>query len=261
PHLVGQHVLAGSAAWKMPAVTAAQAENDLERQNGLHGEANLPSMELETVIPQTVGARAPNEGQRGQLWWRICAISLCTGLMAAVCFVLGSILGAVMGESQWSPEVMDFTNFIGILVLFVGMAGAGCVTLKLTASEDARSQSPAKYRIWARMPFRAIQMGAAPPAFQTYAVQASGQYEWYGPALLKKATEISLARDEAVSCTCCLSEFGALDTVAVLPCGHFFCEPCIAAWAASRSTQSSKCPLCRVTFDLMAAAEGSAESV
>jgi len=143
---------------------------------------------------------------------------------------------------------MDFTNFIGILVLFVGMAGAGRVTLKLTASEDPFLQGVAKYRVWASMPFRATQTGAVPSTFQTYAVHAHGHFECRGPAVIKNAPEVLVK--ETASCTCCLSEFDGADIVAMLPCGHVFCEPCIAAWASSCSNQSSKCPLCRLTFDV-----------
>eukprot|EP00439_Symbiodinium_sp_Y106_P086908 s314_g36.t3 len=146
--------------------------------------------------PPIAAADSVREGRpSGQLWRRICAISLCTGMLAALCFVCGSLLGSAMGGSRWSPELMDFTNFIGILVLFVGMAGAGC---------DAFSQA-LKYRVWASVPFSSLQLGVAPPAFQTYLVQGNGHF----------ASEVILS--ESVSCTCCLSEFDGADTVAVLP--------------------------------------------
>jgi len=68
--------------------------------------------------PPIAAADSVREGRpSGQLWRRICAISLCTGMLAALCFVCGSLLGSAMGGSRWSPELMDFTNFIGILVL------------------------------------------------------------------------------------------------------------------------------------------------
>ena len=56
--------------------------------------------------------------------------------------------------SHVERELSKLRNFVGILVLFVGMAGAGCLTLKLT-SED---KSQAKYRIWARMQFGSLPM-------------------------------------------------------------------------------------------------------
>lgn len=35
-------------------------------------------------------------------------LRFCTGMLAALCFVVGS-LGSALGESKWSPELMDFT--------------------------------------------------------------------------------------------------------------------------------------------------------
>eukprot|EP00434_Breviolum_minutum_P005619 symbB.v1.2.004958.t1/scaffold272.1/size248367/13 len=97
-----------------------------------------------------------------------------------------------------------------------------------------------------------IEVGAV-PTFQTYAVHAHGHFECRGPAVTKTGPD---AVKESASCTCCLSEFDGSDTVAVLPYGHVFCEPCIAAWASSCSNQSSKCPLCRLTFDSHAESQG-----
>eukprot|EP00439_Symbiodinium_sp_Y106_P060413 s2309_g8.t3 len=81
-------------------------------------------------------------------------------------------------EHGWAPQVLDFTNFLGILVLFMGMAGAGCVTLRLTSSDEEDSAlSETQLRVWASMPFCAITMGALPPAFQSYLVHADGHFE------------------------------------------------------------------------------------
>mmetsp|Transcript_8323 Transcript_8323/g.15116 ORF Transcript_8323/g.15116 Transcript_8323/m.15116 type:complete len:212 (-) Transcript_8323:97-732(-) len=203
-------------------------------------------------MPDVAAANEGHEdsGWRSKLKWRILHISLCTGLSATACFVSGSLFGSVLGdESSWTADVLDFTNFLGILVLFLGMATAGCITLKL-ASQDRAPSDPPQYRVWASMPFRAITMGAAPPTFQSYVVHAGGRFDWHAPAIMKKESdEITRPCRETVSCPCCLAEFEGTDMVAVLPCGHFFCEPCIAGWASSRSSQSSSCPLCRLSFD------------
>mmetsp|Transcript_111008 Transcript_111008/g.264889 ORF Transcript_111008/g.264889 Transcript_111008/m.264889 type:complete len:214 (-) Transcript_111008:149-790(-) len=191
-----------------------------------------------------------DDGVRRLLRWRILIISICTGFMAASCFLLGSLFGSLREEHGWAPQVLDFTNFLGILVLFIGMAGAGCVTLRLTSSDEDSALSETQLRVWASMPFCAITMGALPPAFQSYSVHADGHFEWQAPAIIKKEPgQVTRPCQETVHCPCCLAEYDGPDVVAVLPCGHFFCEHCIAAWGASHSSQSSTCPLCRCPFD------------
>jgi len=50
------------------------------------------------------------------------------------------------------------------------------------------------------------------------------------------------------SCTCCLTTFELEDKVAVLRCGHVFCEGCISDWVTSARKNSGLCPVCRFGF-------------
>ncbi|CAE7948195.1 ANK2, partial [Symbiodinium sp. KB8] len=161
-----------------------------------------------------------DDGVRRLLRWRILIISICTGFMAASCFLLGSLFGSLREEHGWAPQVLDFTNFLGILVLFIGMAGAGCVTLRLTSSDEDSALSETQLRVWASMPFCAITMGALPPAFQSYSVHADGHFEWQAPAIIKKEPgQVTRPCQETVHCPCCLAEYDGPD---VAPAQHLF---------------------------------------
>ncbi|CAK9097710.1 E3 ubiquitin-protein ligase RNF103 (KF-1) (hKF-1) (RING finger protein 103) (RING-type E3 ubiquitin transferase RNF103) (Zinc finger protein 103 homolog) (Zfp-103) [Durusdinium trenchii] len=50
------------------------------------------------------------------------------------------------------------------------------------------------------------------------------------------------------NCVCCLTDFRRGDALAVLPCGHMFCEACIVGWSFSGRASSRLCPICRSDF-------------
>lgn len=52
----------------------------------------------------------------------------------------------------------------------------------------------------------------------------------------------------STSCVCCLADLNHGDALAVLPCGHMFCEACIVGWAFSGRASSRLCPICRSDF-------------
>jgi len=45
-------------------------------------------------------------------------------------------------------------------------------------------------------------------------------------------------------CPCCLDDMKDADVIALLRCGHMFCEVCLKLWAA----KSSSCPICRASM-------------
>lgn len=47
--------------------------------------------------------------------------------------------------------------------------------------------------------------------------------------------------ETCLCCPCCLSDFDESSTIALLKCGHMFCEECIVSWAERATT----CPFCR----------------
>jgi len=53
-------------------------------------------------------------------------------------------------------------------------------------------------------------------------------------------------RLENASCFVCMEDFASSMTVAVLRCGHVFCEPCMRHWATRHSATEVTCPLCRL---------------
>ena len=92
---------------------------------------------------RTAGYSSSRGGLRLKLGSRVregCRqLRICTGFMAASCFLLGSLFGSLREEHGWAPQVLDFTlpgsevhgmslrnscvasaaprNFLGILVL------------------------------------------------------------------------------------------------------------------------------------------------
>lgn len=50
------------------------------------------------------------------------------------------------------------------------------------------------------------------------------------------------------NCSCCLKEYEPTDRVAVLLCGHIYCENCLADWVVSGKKAGSMCPICRFDF-------------
>lgn len=50
------------------------------------------------------------------------------------------------------------------------------------------------------------------------------------------------------SCPCCHEAFRDGCQVALLRCGHFFCEGCIKDWVCRSGSKVTQCPICRRSF-------------
>mmetsp|Transcript_52927 Transcript_52927/g.99422 ORF Transcript_52927/g.99422 Transcript_52927/m.99422 type:complete len:132 (-) Transcript_52927:283-678(-) len=58
------------------------------------------------------------------------------------------------------------------------------------------------------------------------------------------AASNSFKSQSSLCCPCCLSSMQSSEEIALLRCGHLYCEACIQSWAR-RSTQ---CPVCRASM-------------
>jgi len=50
--------------------------------------------------------------------------------------------------------------------------------------------------------------------------------------------------NQSLACPCCLSGFDKAEIVALLRCGHIFCEECIREWATVSSKNCTRMPVC-----------------
>lgn len=58
------------------------------------------------------------------------------------------------------------------------------------------------------------------------------------------AASNSLKSQPSLSCPCCYNSMHKSEEIALLRCGHLFCEGCIQSWA----TRSTQCPMCRASM-------------
>lgn len=56
-------------------------------------------------------------------------------------------------------------------------------------------------------------------------------------------------------CPCCYEAFHDVSQVALLRCGHIFCEGCIKDWVCRSSSKVTHCPICRRSFATAAVPE------
>lgn len=106
---------------------------------------------------------------------------------------------------------------------------------------------PAEYRIWARALFKDLEQ---PMKFSSMKViRIKGE-----KPILKCLGDVQdIQKGLAVlriqkNCSCCLKEYEPEDRVAVLLCGHIFCETCLGDWVVSGKKAGSMCPICRFDF-------------
>lgn len=66
-----------------------------------------------------------------------------------------------------------------------------------------------------------------------------------GDAFLSPRSSMTVESiDDTLCCPCCLSGFDESSMIALLQCGHLFCEECIGRWAI----KSTSCPTCRASM-------------
>ncbi|CAE7910023.1 IRC20 [Symbiodinium microadriaticum] len=102
-------------------------------------------------------------------------------------------------------------------------------------------------RVWAQVTYALLQ--TAPLQFKKVKVSVgpdgSGCITVQAPA-----PSCNVSVSSSSSCSCCLADFTMESQLAVLRCGHYFCETCITEWSISGHAKSRFCPVCRADFGI-----------
>ncbi|CAE7761193.1 IRC20, partial [Symbiodinium sp. CCMP2456] len=108
-------------------------------------------------------------------------------------------------------------------------------------------------RVWAQVTYALLQ--TAPLQFKKVKVSVgpdgSGCITVQAPA-----PSCNVSVSSSSSCSCCLADFSMESHLAVLRCGHYFCETCITEWSISGHAKSRFCPVCRADFGIEPAQRG-----
>ncbi|CAE7295469.1 RNF141 [Symbiodinium pilosum] len=141
-------------------------------------------------------------------------------------------------KSDWAVYVLPYAAFQLLLLTILLLRGL------CTEGPKASPKTPV-FRIWAKLPaLPAEEVASEVPQFLVHEITCKNMkavIERTGPCVGAKMG----ACPRLGSCCICMDD---ADMVAMLPCGHTFCEPCIAQWSMSGSEYSGKCPVCRADF-------------
>mmetsp|Transcript_24298 Transcript_24298/g.45985 ORF Transcript_24298/g.45985 Transcript_24298/m.45985 type:complete len:210 (-) Transcript_24298:17-646(-) len=140
-------------------------------------------------------------------------------------------------KSDWAMYVLPYAAFQLLLLTVLLLRGV--------CNSPGRSQGEvyrAVFRVWATIPTKEVSQT---PDFAVHEISGccgkEARVRRLGPAGARLGAHPRLA-----ACSICMEEDGP--SMALLPCGHTFCEPCIARWSVSGSHYSGKCPVCRSDF-------------
>mmetsp|Transcript_11918 Transcript_11918/g.29977 ORF Transcript_11918/g.29977 Transcript_11918/m.29977 type:complete len:412 (-) Transcript_11918:71-1306(-) len=128
------------------------------------------------------------------------------------------------------------------------------VVAELVTTSDPR---PARFRtcVWALSSFGELLAGGrAVLAVREICIAGTGGESARATAPDPRACQAKALlhepRVELGTCACCMDDFSHATEVAVPPCGHIFCEPCLRSWAAADRGNGGQCPVCRTSFEL-----------
>ncbi|CAJ1341899.1 unnamed protein product [Effrenium voratum] len=140
-------------------------------------------------------------------------------------------------------------------VMSVGVgcfAAACCISPGLPKLEGAALEDyqpsrpdPVRHFVWARVRYGQLREGKAPHFGRFRVLREAAEPVAY---LMGRADTPPPAPVLLAACPGCLADFEDTDEVALLPCGHVFCERCAASWAVAESNLAATCPVCRCTF-------------
>ncbi|CAE7502416.1 IRC20 [Symbiodinium natans] len=137
-------------------------------------------------------------------------------------------------KSDWAAYVLPYAAFQLLLLMILLVRG-------VCTDGPSKGQKDPVFRIWAKVPAR--EVNSQPPEFRVHEIACKDL-----KAVIQR-TGTCVANQGACprlgACCICMED---AEMVALLPCGHTFCEPCIAQWSMSTSEYSGKCPVCRADF-------------
>ncbi|CAE7736624.1 rnf141 [Symbiodinium sp. CCMP2592] len=157
-------------------------------------------------------------------------------------------------KSDWAVYVLPYAAFQLLLLTILLIKGV------CTETPKGRERS-AEFRIWAQLPVGPVgdrdgelvtsQTTPRPgPEFLVHRIARRAK-DGHGAVIER----IGVSAKMECACPfgprlgpCCICMEEPEVASALLPCGHTFCEPCIAQWSMSGSDYSSKCPVCRADF-------------
>ncbi|CAE7213370.1 rnf141 [Symbiodinium necroappetens] len=153
-------------------------------------------------------------------------------------------------KSDWAVYVLPYAAFQLLLLTILLIKGV-CTE---TPQNKGRC---VEFRIWAQLPVGegteglTAEAGPAGPEFFVHRIRRGKKssdcktvIERTGVSSAKM--DCACPRPRLGPCCICMEDPDVAS--ALLPCGHTFCEPCIAQWSMSGSDYSSKCPVCRADF-------------
>jgi len=164
--------------------------------------------------------------------------------MGGILLLLGCLIAACQVKSIALKLVLASPIAISLVVAFLAVMRWQRRVRTQTSKIETRRL------IWERLSFKSLMdrrnVWCASPNFMIMEVNDSTH-----ATEIEAATGLdfrTLPAQESPSCPCCFSDFLPDDTVALLPCGHIFCDGCLLAWVASSGDNSRNCPVCRASF-------------
>jgi len=168
-------------------------------------------------------------------------------MLVSKCLILLAI-GLMMMMPLVNKEIAVFVLPLGILMLLLLLVMAIAMMrhwILVRRHGPLLTRERLEERIWARSAAGHDQEKCR--HFCRFSIHLRSdkelQISQLGPAA---PSSIAWAAEKSCGCCICLEE---PDTGATLPCGHFYCEDCIARWSVSGRKQSIACPVCRQPFE------------
>eukprot|EP00434_Breviolum_minutum_P023696 symbB.v1.2.020902.t1/scaffold1783.1/size101483/3 len=174
-------------------------------------------------------------------------------LRIVLAVILGLLLVAVpIIMQQIEPPGVSFTLF---LFLYVTWAVVQNKLVRLSLEPEPELPEPNEVnRTWAAMQYFQLDQttpgGPSSVTFNTWTVrrETDGLRHPDVEMMHQEGVQMMPQLEPITSCACCYNDFSPASAVALLQCGHVFCQDCIAHWALSGRANSGTCPVCRHDF-------------